>query len=145
MSFRPLDVCVLDDLWRAYGTSFRHVESRLDARTTCSLPQFMVLRSIVSSEFTMAPTDIARALGCSKSNVGKIVERLMHVGWIAKTRHPRDSRCVMLRLTPRGEEAYESGFAALTGAGHELLAALDDERKLALLALLQRITGANLR
>jgi DNA-binding MarR family transcriptional regulator len=144
MIHRPLDMRLLEDIWRVYGGANRYVRGRLDARGVCSLPQWMVLSSVFVADAAMAPTDVAAWLGCSRANVAQIVVRLEKVGWITKVRHPRDARVLILALTPKGRDVYDRGLEEILEAARRVLAPLKGEQKDLLFEILQKVTAVNL-
>lgn len=144
MSGHDIEACILDELWRSYRASSRHVGSRLDLLMGCSLPQFLAMRAIVSADCTMVATDVATVMGCTRANVGPIAKRLQQLDWITKQDNPWDARVASLRVTPSGKRNYEVLAAEVVRAAHALLGGLDDDEKDSLLALLRKITAADL-
>ena len=144
MSGRDIDELILDELWRSYGVSSRHVASSLDMLMGCSLPQFLVMRALVTAEGTMVVTDVAKVMGCARSNVGPIAKRLQELTWITRADHPWDARVVSLRATPSGKRNYEMLAAEVLRAAHALLSELDEEEKYNMLAVLRKIRPVNL-
>jgi DNA-binding MarR family transcriptional regulator len=103
----------------------------------------MVLTTIVSSDYGMAPTDVAWALAARSRTSARIVLRLVKLGWLTRIRHPRDARIRVLRLTEHGKLAHERAAKAVTAAAHELLIALDHRKKDDLITMSQMITAMN--
>jgi DNA-binding MarR family transcriptional regulator len=136
---RDLEACILDELWRSYRVSNRHVGGSLDLLTGCSLPRFRAMHAIVSADCTMVATDVATVLGCTRSSVGPIVKRLEQLAWITKQENPWDARVMSLRVTPHGKESYAILAAEVARAAQRLLGPLDDDEKHTLLCLLETI------
>lgn len=86
---------------------------------------FLALRHLIRSFYSLSPNDIARMLDCSRPNATKIIQRLETAGYIrvSVSIHTRKSKS--LSVTPAGREAYarahrriidEEPFARLTQA-----------------------------
>jgi DNA-binding MarR family transcriptional regulator len=144
MSRRELDERILHELWRVHGISSKYAAFRLRAFMGVPLPQFLVMRALASSDYMMAVTDIASALGCARGNVTPIVDRLVEFDWVTKTRSPRDARVFSIWATPVGIEQYERLAEEVAGVADALFDPLYPEEKEQLLALLEKVTGLTL-
>jgi DNA-binding MarR family transcriptional regulator len=143
MASKKIDVQLLDHLWRLSTASNRHVEAIFQDLIDCSLPKFLVLRTLATMppmQGALAATDIAKALGCSKANAGQLVTRLEEEGRIKKLSGGADGRVVGLRITAKGEQHYERCEEQLGAEAKRLLAGLDADEKRQLLALLEKVT-----
>jgi DNA-binding MarR family transcriptional regulator len=80
-------------------------------------------------------TDLGHRLGISKQAAGKIVDRLVALGYVERVDDPADARRKLVRLTPRGLDGLRRSalifdelrdrWAAVLGPGR--LAALEDD------------------
>jgi DNA-binding MarR family transcriptional regulator len=111
---RDVEALLLEELWRTHRASSRHVGAKLDLLIGCTLPQFLALRAIVSSEGIM----------------------------LAKSENPWDGRAVSLRATPSGRRNCEMLAEEVDRAVRVVFGPLIDEEKETLLELLRKITGA---
>lgn len=142
MSGRDVDARILEELWRTYRASSRHIDAKLDRLMGCTLPQFLALRAIVGCEGILLASDVAKVMGCTRGNVRPIAKRLHELEWITKSENPWDARAVSLRATPSGRRVYKSLADEVEHGVRVVFGPLDDEEKETLLVLLRRITGA---
>jgi DNA-binding MarR family transcriptional regulator len=140
---RDVEALILEELWRTHRASSRHVGAKLDLLIGCTLPQFLALRAIVSSEGIMLASDVAKVMGCTRWNISPIVRRLHELGWITKSENPWDGRAVSLRATPSGRRNCEMLAEEVDRAVRVIFGPLIDEEKETLLELLRKITGAD--
>jgi DNA-binding MarR family transcriptional regulator len=52
--------------------------------------------------------DIARSMGLTRQSVQRIANDLMHSGLLDRVENPRHVRAPLMRLTARGNEAYDA-------------------------------------
>ena len=86
--------------------------------------------------------ELATHLGMVPSRIVAFVDDLEARGWVARTRDQADRRVNLLTLTPLGEEAF--GVVAGVAKAHErrVTAALDDDERATLAALLRKLADA---
>lgn len=58
-------------------------------------------------------TDLARLADITKQSAGEIVSDLERSGYVERVPDPADKRAKLIRLTKRGEDAQQVGFALL--------------------------------
>ena len=88
-----------------------------------------------------SPGQLAAQLGADTGHTARSVEKLVQAGFVQRRKNPMDQRGFQLRLTPKGEEAFDKIrglFARWDGMAMEELG--PEERKL-LLELLGRVVN----
>jgi len=68
--------------------------------------QLRVLRIIQANE-SCRISDLASEMGVSVSAASTLAQRMVKAGLVRRRRDPEDRRGVLLRLSPKGEAAYE--------------------------------------
>ena len=100
--------------------------------------QFLVLKQLqVLGQASQA--ELADALAIDPSNLAAIAADLCNRDLVERTRHEVDRRRYVLRLSPTGEQLLRRTEGAMGAAESELLAALDQEQREQLYALLRRL------
>lgn len=79
------------------------------------MPAFLLLNQLIYRS-APRPTEMADAIGTSRSNVSKIVRRLEVAGLVGRMPDPEDGRQNVLGLTAAGKEAAERIIAVTRGA-----------------------------
>lgn len=69
--------------------------------------QFSVLFYLIRNE-NCSVSEVARYLRISKPNMTPLLDRLIDLGYIQRTRDMKDRRVIRLRLTERGKSFYDS-------------------------------------
>jgi DNA-binding MarR family transcriptional regulator len=97
-----------DDLYArllACAQSLRRdlVDRACEANLT--LTDLLALRHMVREDCPFAPSDIARALSCSRANATKIAYRLEDAGYVSVMRDPFSPRLKSLTVTRAGRAA----------------------------------------
>jgi DNA-binding MarR family transcriptional regulator len=137
---RSIEVELLEGVWRIGDVAREHCSGMMQDRTDLPLAQFLVLRALVLATKTLRSTDLAQALGCSKSNVSQMIARLTQRGWIGASRQKSDARALGVGLTIRGLDRYIIGAEQLADDAARVFDPLSAEEKEQLRALLQKIT-----
>lgn len=88
------------------------------------------------------PSDLARRCSLSSSATTAALDGLVQGGYCVRAHSERDRREVLVRITPRGEEALISAHASASAALRELLAGWDVERMRRLLEVFQELQRA---
>ena len=83
--------------------------------------------------------ELADALAIDPSNLATITADLCNRDLAERTRHELDRRRYVLRLSPTGERLLRQTEGAMAVAEADLLAALDQEQREQLYALLRRL------
>jgi DNA-binding MarR family transcriptional regulator len=85
--------------------------------------------------------DLAAGMGLDKGQISRSVSSLVRQGLATRGPNPRNSREILIALTPRGRAAYQSIVRAGAGVNDVLLAALDAEERRHLRHLLDLFTS----
>jgi DNA-binding MarR family transcriptional regulator len=72
--------------------------------------------------------EVAESLGVTSQAVSKAAGQLERLGYVARTRDPRDGRVHRVELTERGRAAVDAGREIREQLNRELAQALGDER-----------------
>jgi DNA-binding MarR family transcriptional regulator len=110
------------------------------AEVGLSMPKFAVLNELVTVGKPLALSELAGRLGCVKSNMTQLVDRMETDGLVRRVDDPADRRAVKAEITPEGVSKQAEGarqvdklheaFGAVVGAEDRaalgrMLAALD--------------------
>ncbi|OZM82266.1 MarR family winged helix-turn-helix transcriptional regulator [Pseudonocardia sp. MH-G8] len=87
-------------------------------------------------------SEVGRRLGVSKQAAGKTIDRLVDLGYAARTADAADARRKLVRLTPRGIDALARSAAVFEQLRAEWTRELGVERVRALEADLRRVVPA---
>src|ERR1700722_6093555 len=79
-------------------------------------------------------TRLARELGISKQAVSQLIDTMVMRGYLERTADTEDRRRMLIKLTPRGEEAARLAWQAVTTVDQELADRLSPEGTAALRA-----------
>jgi DNA-binding MarR family transcriptional regulator len=71
-------------------------------------------------------TELAAEERVTQPAITLLVNRLAERGWVERAPDPSDRRAVLVSLTPRGDEAFETLRAEYRALLHEEMASLDD-------------------
>lgn len=110
------------------------------SREALSLPRLTVLHVVSTAGGRVGLKDVATALGCAKSNASALVDRMQRDLLLVRAVDPEDQRGVLLSVTPRGDNAYRAGLAAVVRQQESMFADLDVAERDVLIRLLTRIT-----
>ena len=92
--------------------------------------QYQLLLCVSGMPDELPPTiaNVAARLLLKHNSAVELVDRTIEQGWLRRSSDPTDHRCILLRLTPKGERALSSLAAyhleELEQAGPELIRAL---------------------
>jgi DNA-binding MarR family transcriptional regulator len=92
--------------------------------------QYQLLLCISGMPDELPPTiaNVAGRMMLKHNSAVELVDRTIEQGWMRRTSDPTDHRCILLRLTPKGERALASLAAhhleELDQAGPELIRSL---------------------
>jgi len=122
---------------RAIMRLIHHVTAGHPERTTLDLNvrQRLVIQSLgIAGSRPIAA--IGQHLGLTPSTMTGLVDRLEEQGYLRREAHPSDRRATVLRLTRKGETAFEREVEFYRTLVDETLSALgEDAKKLVLAAL----------
>ncbi|GAA4158781.1 hypothetical protein GCM10022286_12200 [Gryllotalpicola daejeonensis] len=97
--------------------------------------EFQALRYLLQAQRDqrpMGPKDLVIMLDLSPAAVTKVVDRLVALGDLQRTAHPRDRRAIYLTPTPAGEEKINSAYAPFHQTLVDVIDELDEETNNAL-------------
>jgi DNA-binding MarR family transcriptional regulator len=86
--------------------------------------------------------ELAAELFLDKSTASRVVATLERKGYVARTRHPRDQRAVLLAATTAGQKTYARINESLVAERREILASFPPEVREQAAELIQRLTEA---
>ena len=89
-----------------------------------------------------SPKELAQALHMDIGHTTRSLSKLKQEGLIIQTVNPCDRRAHTLRLTTTGESVYGLSHQLFTQWEEEMLAALSEEERIQLMALLQKLIDA---
>jgi DNA-binding MarR family transcriptional regulator len=89
---------------------------------------FAVLRLLQQSPDgqPMSPTRLAELVVLTTGGMTKVVDRLVRLGHVRRTRDPRDGRGVLVALTAKGRRTCDSASEAYVAGRERVLAQLDE-------------------
>ena len=125
-------------LRQAYNLIFR-CEDRVFSEYDLTTEQHTVLMAIKNISGPVRITDIARWLDRSVNSVSMIIDRMVKVGLVRRTRDRKDRRTVFVTLTNKAEEAYKPATTAGWNLVQEILSPLSNEDKRNLIKLLETV------
>jgi DNA-binding MarR family transcriptional regulator len=85
--------------------------------------------------------DLAASMGLDKAQISRSVSSLVKQGFVTREINPRNSREILLSLTPRGSVAYEVILKAGATANDVLLTGIAPRERARLDELLELFTG----
>ncbi len=101
-------------------TQVLHVAHVLEARLELdlagvglSLAKLGVLRALAGAADPLTLGGIAENVGCVRSNVTQLVDRLEAEGLVRRVADPNDRRVVRAELTPAGRRSHTDGVGVL--------------------------------
>ena len=74
-----------------------------------SMPKFAVLSELVTEGKPLSLSELAGKLGCVKSNVTQLVDRMEADGFVRRVDDPADRRAVKAEITPEGAVKHVEG------------------------------------
>lgn len=110
-------------------------------KTGVSLSQAKSLMILTDAEQPMSVKAIADALGLSVAGVSRSIDAMVHRGEVTRDEDPRDRRCKMVSVTPRGRRLYERLMAVRLAGVRRFVDGLDDDEKEALAHGLDAVAG----
>ena len=103
----------------------------------CNLPP-AALRALLAlgENRYLAPGELGRRLGVTKSRITAVATQLLHHGLIDRHPDPADARVTLLSLTPAGRRAREDVHEFMTGLFHSMLERVEPAQREAVIASL---------
>lgn len=114
------------------------------ARHGMDAGEFDVLSTLRRSgaPYALRPTELFRSLMISSGGLTDRLNRLAKSGMITRPPSPGDGRSLLVQLTEKGRTAVEAAFREDMAVEASLLAALGEEDRIALAALLRKLALA---
>ena len=86
--------------------------------------------------------ELAAELYLDKSTASRVVGTLERKGYVARARHPRDQRAVLLAATAAGQKLYTKITDTLVAERREILASFPSQVRVSAAELIRRLTDA---
>ena len=135
----PLDLEKLEIGMHALLGAARNIQDRVERALEgvgLSSAKYYALDRLSRATGPLALSELACSLGCVRSNVTQLVDRLEADGLVRRVAHPLDRRAVQATLTPLGAERHRAGHEAIQAVQVELASRLDPRDGEALLRAL---------
>jgi DNA-binding MarR family transcriptional regulator len=110
-------------------------------KTGVSLTQAKSLMLLIEAEQPMSVKAISDAMGLSLPGVSRSVEAMVQRGEVTREEDPRDRRCKMVSVTPRGRKLYERLMAVRIAGVRRFVEELDQDEQEALAHGLDAVAG----
>jgi MarR family transcriptional regulator, transcriptional regulator for hemolysin len=110
-------------------------------RTGVSLTQAKSLMILTETEKPMSVKAISDAMGLSLPGVSRSIEGMVQRGEVTREEDPRDRRCKMVSVTPRGRKLYERLMAVRVAGVRRFVEELDPDEQKALAHGLDAVAG----
>jgi MarR family transcriptional regulator for hemolysin len=110
-------------------------------KTGVSLTQAKSLMILIEAEKPMSVKAISDAMGLSLPGVSRSVEAMVQRGEVTREEDPRDRRCKMVSVTPRGRKLYERLMAVRIAGVRRFVEELDQDEQEALAQGLDAVAG----
>jgi len=107
-----------------------------------TMPHLLFLEHLTHARQGVPLGHVANALGCGRSNITQLADRLERLGLIIRQADQADRRSIQAVLTPRGRSQYPAGAAALRGVEEQLRRGLSPNGARLLVACLNDLTEA---
>ena len=121
------------------------IDDRLNAALEphgLSIPKLGVLENLVLAGEPLALGVLSERLGCVKSNVTQLVDRLESEALVRRVPDPDDRRSILATITDEGRRRYLAGRRAMDEAEGNLLGGLSAQDREHLTGLLGRFLSA---
>jgi DNA-binding MarR family transcriptional regulator len=106
-----------------------------------SLTQAKSLMVLIDAEKPLAVNAVADAIGLSLAGVSRSVDAMVQRGEVTREEDPRDRRCKLVSVTPRGRKLYERLMAIRLAGVRSFVEELDQDEKEALAQGLDAVAG----
>jgi MarR family transcriptional regulator for hemolysin len=106
-----------------------------------SLTQAKSLMLLTEAERPMSVKSLSDAMGLSLPGVSRSVDAMVQRGEVTREEDPRDRRCKMLSVTPRGRRLYQRLMAVRLAGVRRFVEELDQDEKEALAHGLDAVAG----
>jgi MarR family transcriptional regulator, transcriptional regulator for hemolysin len=110
-------------------------------RTGVSLTQAKSLMILTEAEKPMSVKALSDAMGLSLPGVSRSIDAMVQRGDITREEDPRDRRCKLVSVTPRGRKLYERLMAIRLAGVRRFVEELDQDEQEALAHGLDAVAG----
>jgi DNA-binding MarR family transcriptional regulator len=107
-----------------------------------SLPKLVLLHQLIQAEAPVSLSDLSLRLGCAKSNITQLVDRLEADALVERLAEPGDRRGKLAAITERGRHRYTAARQAVAVVEQDLVATLPASERDQLAAMLRRFRSA---
>ncbi len=90
------------------------------APTALTMPHLLFLEHLIRTDEGVSLGQMAQALGCGRSNITQLADRLERLGLIAREPDRIDRRSIQAVVTAEGRKRYPGGAAALSSVEQHL-------------------------
>ncbi len=104
-----------------------------------SVPKYNILRSLLEDGGRVPFSILVERLGCVRSNVTGLVDRLQEDGLVRRVDHPEDRRMLFAELTDKGRTLIAEAQPVHRAAIERAFGNLNDEQRKTLEGLLRRL------
>ncbi len=133
-------VQVCKALWFKSAQINRELNNSLSYIHGIGLAEYMVLdRLIAAQTHTLSRIDLANSVGRTASAITKTLAPMEKIGLVEKETGARDARVSLVKLTAAGDRIYGEASDSLEQSANRLLEAYNDEERVQLLRLLQKL------
>jgi DNA-binding MarR family transcriptional regulator len=129
---------VLDKLMHAGQTIEQHIEAALQPHGL-SIAKIGALRVLVTAARPLPLGVLSQRLGCVRSNITQLVDRLEADKLVRRVPDPEDRRSVRAEVTNEGRRRYIVGTEALAHAQQQVLGVLKADDREALSRILPKL------
>jgi DNA-binding MarR family transcriptional regulator len=93
---------ILEALMRRFARAFARLDREEICCCGCTPAQCATVSAIAESARPVAMTELSNRLGLAVSTVTRCLDRLAHMGLVARSEHPTDRRVTLVDLTDAG-------------------------------------------
>ena len=104
-----------------------------------SLAKYNILNALAEAGGRLPFSDLVEQLGCVRSNITGLIDRLQEDQLVRRVDHPEDRRMLFAELTPEGERLVSKAVPCHVEAIAKVFGKLTVEQRDELGALLERI------
>lgn len=122
-----------------YRTIFTHAESFLKEKFDLLNSEVDVLASLYTHNGVLSPTQLYDLTIFSSGGMTKVLKRLQERKLIQRKESPNDKRCMLVCLTPSGEELVKKSLNEISKECNKYFTAFSEEEKELFSALLKKI------
>jgi MarR family transcriptional regulator for hemolysin len=110
-------------------------------KTGVSITQAKSLMLLTEAEAPMSVKSLSDAMGLSLPGISRSLDAMVQRGEVTREEDPRDRRCKMLSVTPRGRRLYQRLMAVRLAGVRRFVEELDQDEKEALANGLDAVAG----